>query len=269
MTNKNVLVIYSLILIFFSIQISSFAQCIEDTHSANLADSWLSCQTSVNPNALRGNSHWVMYDLGYLYTLGASTIWNYNVANETGQGFKDIFIDYSINGADWIEVGDLQLPEASGYSNYIGFDDFNFGEIAARYILITTQNNWEGSNCAGISEFRVEVSSISLPIDLLSFSADPKDDYIALNWESMDEFNFSHFEVERSVDAISFNKINRVVAKKGNSINEYKMKDKDVKKRQIYYYRLKIVDTDNSYEYSQIRTALMGKNLDFSGNVFM
>ena len=80
----------------------------------------------------------------------------------------------------------------------------------------------------------------------------------------MDELNFSHFEIERSTDGANFNKVSRIEAKKGDSINEYEMKDRDVRKGQTYYYRLKLMDIDNRYEYSQIRTALIDENLDFS-----
>jgi len=263
MTNK-VITISSVIWILLMSNTLIFAQCTDDTHSANISDSWVSCQQSTNPNSIRGNNHWVMYDLGYVYSLGVMTIWNYNVQGATGQGFKDVLVDYSVNGVDWIEADQFELPQASGNSNYTGYNNFNFGEIGARYVLITAQNAWNGGSCAGISELRIELSEAALPLELLHFSAQAKDDYIELNWESMNEEKFSHFEVERSVDATNFHFIEKVHAKGNTSINSYALDDLNVKKGQLYYYRLKMVDLDGRYGYSPIRTAQINSHLTFS-----
>jgi len=154
MSSKFVATTCSLVLLFFFFNIHVTAQCLDDTHSTNQSDSWLSCQMSVNPNVVRGNSHWVMYDLGYNYILGATTIWNFNVENETGKGFKNIILDYSLDGITWIEAGQFQLPQASGNSNYTGYDGFDLGGVEARYVLLTTVDNWIGGGCAGISKLK-------------------------------------------------------------------------------------------------------------------
>jgi len=132
------------------------AQCTDDSHSTNANDSWLSCQTSTNPNSARGNSHWVMYDLGYAYGLSSTTFWNYNVANETNNGFKDIAIDYSLNGTTWTEAGIFQLPQANNNANYSGSTGLDLTGINARYVLVTALNTW-GGTCAGLSEVQFEV----------------------------------------------------------------------------------------------------------------
>jgi len=264
MINKKVVTLSSLVLVLLLVNVVSFAQCRDDTHSTNQADSWVSCESSPNPNTFRGDSHWVLYDLGYMYQLGIATIWNYNVENETGKGFKDVLVDYSINGIDWITAGQFQLPQASGNNNYTGYRDFDFGDIGARYILLTAQNNWDGSGCAGISEFKVEVNGSPLPIDLLEFLAQPKEDYISLNWKTRDEINFSHFEIERSVDATSFSFLDQVQGNNDNNTNAYQLDDLNVKKGQLYYYRLKIVDLDGRFEYGPIRAAQIKESLEFS-----
>lgn len=135
----------------------SFAQCVNDKHSTNPNDSWLSCQVLASPNPTRTGAHWLMYDLGYIYKIGTTKFWNYNVAGETGKGFKDTFIDYSIDGQSWVEVADFQIPEASGSPDYTGVSGPDLGGIEARYILITSQNTWDAGTCAGLSEARFDV----------------------------------------------------------------------------------------------------------------
>jgi len=264
MSLKTIATLSSLAIILLFPNLNMLAQCTDDTHATNQADSWVSCQQSTNPNAARGNSHWVMYDLGYTYTLGATTIWNYNVENETGKGFKNVTVDYSLNGTTWTEAGQFQLPQASGNNSYEGFNGFYFGDVEARYVLLTALDVWDGGTCAGISEFKIEVEDNPLPLELLNFSAKPKEDFISLNWESLDETNFSHFEVERSTDAVRFNFIEKVNGRNHTNINQYQLNDFNVRSGQRYYYRLKMVDLDGSYEYSPIRTAQLKNDLVFS-----
>jgi F5/8 type C domain. len=138
-------------------------ECNDANHSVNINDSWVSCDLSPNPNVDRGNTHWVMYDLGYIYSIGATKFWNYNITGETDKGMKNIIIDYSSNGSNWNEVASFQLGEASGDANYEGEDGAHLGEIDARYILITSIDTW-GDECAGLSEVRFNIEG-TVPVN--------------------------------------------------------------------------------------------------------
>ena len=131
-------------------------ECNEANHSVNINDSWASCTVSTNPNPARGNTHWLMYDLGYVYSLGSTKFWNYNLAEETDKGMKNIIIDYSLGGTNWTEAVSFQLGEASGNTNYEGEIGPYLGEIDARFILITCIDTW-GDHCAGLSEVRFDI----------------------------------------------------------------------------------------------------------------
>ncbi len=150
--------IFLLLLNFITFQVSA-QQCNDDTHSTNSNDSWLSCEVSTNPNPDRGNTHWVVYDLGYNYALGTTTFWNYNVTNQTGFGFKNIAVDYSNDGTNWTAAGTFQLPQASGNPNYQGTAGIDLTGISARYVLITGLNTWDGGSCGGLSEVRFDIGS--------------------------------------------------------------------------------------------------------------
>jgi hypothetical protein len=93
-----------------------------------------------------------------------------------------------------------------------------------------------------------------LPIILTSFKAEKLFDFVNLNWTSEAETNFSHFEVERSVTGDKFDFIARV---NGNSYESaYSHSDLEPYNG-INYYRLKMVDTDGSFVYSDIKAVEM------------
>jgi alpha-tubulin suppressor-like RCC1 family protein len=100
-------------------------------------------------------------------------------------------------------------------------------------------------------------SCVVLPVELISFDAECKNQYsVFLTWSTASEKNSLKYEIERSVDGIHFTKVGEVSAS-GNSktILNYEFIDllSDAYGDQLYY-RLKIVDKDNSYKYSSIKS---------------
>ena len=134
----------------------AYAQC-GDGQSNTTDSHWLSCEIADNPNSVRNPGHWILYDLGYDYNLTTSTIWNYNVENETGKGFKDVIIDYSNNGITWNELGAFQWPQANGESEYTGFEGPDFDGTTIRYVLISAINTWDDQECAGFAEVQFNI----------------------------------------------------------------------------------------------------------------
>lgn len=97
-----------------------------------------------------------------------------------------------------------------------------------------------------------------VPIDLLSFEANKFGaNQIALNWTTASEVNSSRFEVERSIGASDFfNKIGEEVARGTSaSITHYgPFVDAKVNVGNTYNYRLKMIDKDGEFKYSDIRS---------------
>lgn len=147
---------------FISFYVSG--QCLPDRHSTNWFDGWVSCESSVNPNPIRGTSHWILYDLGYVYTLGESTFWNTNDPAHLNNGMKDFLIDYSLDGVNWQFMGSYQLPISTGRSDYSGVNGPDFNEILARFVLITPTTNY-GGTCFGFSELRINIENSTIGID--------------------------------------------------------------------------------------------------------
>lgn len=130
-----------------------------DMHSNFIDDSWLSCQPTESMNAEREAGHWIQYDLGSVMPIGHSHFWNYNVAGETGKGFKTVAIDLSYDGLVWNHFATMEWPQASGTNDYHGFEGPDFTGESAQYILITALDNWDASSCAGFSEATFNVAS--------------------------------------------------------------------------------------------------------------
>ena len=150
----------SLLLFFLILEQGTFAQCFPDRHNTSWNDGWISCAASSNPNPDRETSHWILYNLGYTYHLGQMHVWNTNAPGFLADGISRAVIDVSIDGANWIEIGQFDFEQGSGSSEYEGFDGPDLSGNEAKYLLITALDNW-GGNCYGLSEIRVDVHGIT------------------------------------------------------------------------------------------------------------
>ena len=84
---------------------------------------------------------------------------------------------------------------------------------------------------------------------ILEFRAEPENEKIVISWRTGEEVDLQHFEVQRSTDRETFVTIGTVPAKGSNS--EYQFEDTGLSHfKNVFYYRLKIVDQDGSYEYT-------------------
>ena len=99
------------------------------------------------------------------------------------------------------------------------------------------------------SSVEVVVSS-PLPIELLSFQAQNKDASNKLSWQTATEKNVRDFDVEKSSDGKTFEKIGTVKAKGNSNTPQYYALSDDTP-FDLTYYRLKINDLDNKNSYSK------------------
>lgn len=102
-------------------------------------------------------------------------------------------------------------------------------------------------------------SSVPLPVELLSFTAVKSGNDALLDWSTATELNNNYFDVQHSTNGEEFLNVGRVYSKNGNSTNlqTYKFLHENPGKG-ISYYRLKQVDFDGSYEFSDIRSVVFG-----------
>lgn len=98
----------------------------------------------------------------------------------------------------------------------------------------------------------VSISSVALPVELISFDGRQVYKDVLLNWETASEIENDYFEIQSSLDGINFMTIgkeegsgNSTMKKQYNYIHANPQKG-------LNYYRLKQVDFDGEFEYSQI-----------------
>ncbi len=96
-----------------------------------------------------------------------------------------------------------------------------------------------------------------LPVELLSFTGKAVEKDNVLSWITETEINSDVFEVERSINGRDYISIGTVRAQ-GESLTTSKYSFIDIEPLDYAYYRLKMVDLDQSYEYSN--TVLIERN---------
>jgi choice-of-anchor A domain-containing protein len=101
----------------------------------------------------------------------------------------------------------------------------------------------------------------TLPVTLASFTANNENCDVKLKWVVTEAKDFSHFVVQRSTDARTFTAVSQINYSASQS--EYSFKDSPYSTEstpsRYYYYRLQQVDTDESFEYSAIRSVEAGQ----------
>jgi hypothetical protein len=93
---------------------------------------------------------------------------------------------------------------------------------------------------------------VAIPVELISFNASAKENTIHLSWETATEINNMGFEVERSEDGTAFIKI-ADVSGKGTTTEkqQYSFTDNKINGEGKLYYRLKQLDYDGTFAYSE------------------
>ncbi len=93
----------------------------------------------------------------------------------------------------------------------------------------------------------------ALPVNLTQFNAVSNNGSSLLTWQTAQESNNHHFDIERSINGSNFVVIGETAgAGNSNTIKNYSYTDKSPVIG-LNYYRLRQVDLDNSYSYSEIR----------------
>lgn len=153
--------------------------------------------------------------------------WGFNKINlpdsNTNEAFSHGYIVYSVKANKTLGAGD-----AVNNTAYIYFD-YN----------LPVQTNME----------KTIVENLVLPIKLLAFAMTRKGKTNIAEWQTAEEVNVDHIEIQRSTNGSFFTAIGKL----SGGVNKYAFTD-DTPPKTINYYRLKMVDKDGKYEYSFIRS---------------
>jgi len=94
-----------------------------------------------------------------------------------------------------------------------------------------------------------------LPVELTSFSASVKNSEVTLNWETATEVNNYGFYIERAIGNSDWLALGFVEGHgNSNSPKYYIFSDTNIVQSGKYHYRLKQIDNDGTFEYSNVIT---------------
>nr|WP_295934955.1 PQQ-dependent sugar dehydrogenase [uncultured Dyadobacter sp.] len=156
-------------------------------------------------------------------------------------------------------------PAMQGY--YIGTDYFSgdIHKISANGLVADYQTSTitgvtdigeaesgEIYGVTGSAVYAIEAEP-ALPVTLVNFSGAPSAEGVKLSWQTSMEADFKAFEIEYSTDALGFGNVGIVPGANAPGGNRYGFSHTTALKGNLYY-RLKMVDTDESFRYSRMIT---------------
>lgn len=116
-------------------------------------------------------------------------------------------------------------------------------------VLLTFNASSEGFGPGALMDIN---GNVVLPVELIGFMAKKTGNSVLLTWKTVSESNSRHFEIERSTDGRQFNTIGSITAA-GNSGSTIPYSFPDLSPVDgMNYYRLKQVDLDGAYNFSNI-----------------
>lgn len=103
------------------------------------------------------------------------------------------------------------------------------------------------------------IITTTLPVTISDFQLKRNNNKVLLSWETKAEINFSHFELERSENLNSFKSIATINGLNQLNGNTYNYTDLPTAVN-TKYYRLKMVDKDGSFTYSNVLSTTFNGN---------
>ena len=124
---------------------------VNDLHSIEINDMWITASDETGPA-------WIQYQFDKTYKLHEMLVWNYNGPYIlVGAGLKNVVIEYSTDGENWTQLDNVpEFAQAAGQNNYAYNTIVNFNGVAAKYVKIIPNSNWNSAlfHQFGLSEVR-------------------------------------------------------------------------------------------------------------------
>ena len=221
-------------------------------------------------NWLMINPYWGIYDANNttLWNPGASQNLNYLINSDVTppQLVSASMSDLTTLVLNFSE--ELNSSTAQNIDNYTITNGINVSNaiLSSTQVTLTTSVHESGSytvtvnNVTDLSGNVIDpehnsASNYPLPVELNSFSAEAKNNQVSLNWVTETEVNNYGFDVERcalNAENQAWETIGFVTGNgNSNSPKEYSYIDKFPTGGSKYQYRLKQIDNDGQFEYSE------------------
>jgi len=183
-----------------------------------------------------------------------SDVEHWNLGQDNGNSSIDVTLyweDGSSSGSNIDNLNDLVV--AHWNSTNSEWENLGQSSISGN----TSQGSITVKGVSNFSPFTFGSTSgndNALPVELLHFHAQADQDHVDMDWVTASETNNSHFIVQKRVDE-KWENIGKIEGN-GTTTAEHTYHFEDLEFRQgiTYYYRIKQVDFDGSYEYSEVRS---------------
>ena len=121
----------------------------DDLHDVNEYNMWLSAKNATDPA-------WIKYEFDRPYKLHELMVWNYNRFREDrlGYGFKEVLIEYSMDGTDFTALDPIQFEQATG-KEPTGPVTVVLNGLVAKHVRLSAVSNFMGRSQYGLSEVRI------------------------------------------------------------------------------------------------------------------
>ena len=151
------------------------------------------------------------------------------------------------------------IPDINNADNLIAITNTNVSTYIDADVLPFTTYNYIVTAIDRLYNESVEsniasVNTGALPLNLISFEVEKKANKNALiTWQTNNEINTHYFGVERALNNNQFKNIQTLNANDGSLVYNYTTSDYNLLENGTYYYRLKMVDKDGTFAYSDIK----------------
>jgi hypothetical protein len=227
----------------------------------------LQLNTNTGTDALGGATMIIGFDTsGISFKVNPVKNVDYIFHNFCGGNYSSATVTRPMNNRIWVNI-DLPFTNSnhgtivSGGVNWtdvvtINFDIIDPQGLASVYWL-TNSVFWgiydDDNNTSWNTGLFQNLIDIPLPVELFSFTAKIINENVELDWITKTEVNNYGFYIERKIDGNNWQKIGFVDGYgNSNSPNYYSFVDKHPTGGSSFSYRLKQIDTDGTYEFSEI-----------------
>ncbi|QQS36127.1 MAG: T9SS type A sorting domain-containing protein [Ignavibacteriales bacterium] len=210
-------------------------------------------------------NHWLISPL--VGVSSGDTLTFYHRSPDANAWDDSLYVRVSPTGGSTIPDFTISTPRfitsEAGWAQYTYiFNVSGMVRFAIQYVIYDGGPSGTYSNYIGIDAVRVNGQGF-VPVELTSFKANVSDNNVSLNWETASELNNRGFEIQRLVgeefQVIGFVEGNGTTSE----TNRYSYLDKNLGEG-TYSYRLKQIDFDGTFEYSQVVEADVVSPVEFA-----
>ncbi|MBX2916088.1 MAG: hypothetical protein KF856_12530 [Cyclobacteriaceae bacterium] len=194
---------------------------------------------------------------GNVTAAGGGTLFT---VNNGGQVYIHGNINFSGGGSQIVNNN-----TTSPYGLYVNGTITNSGGGSSTSGNTANQATMQSTNPA-FSNWVQNIPGSPMPVELIYFKGEVNNGLVVLNWATASELNFYKFEIEHSVNGHSYQTVGQVHGAGFDTYEKNTYQFSTTAPAWRNYYRLKLMDKDGSYEYSQI--ILIESEVELKAEVF-